>query len=42
MAILNMEEVPPKEPIFATKEFIERARNEFIEFIEKLHVEKDG
>ncbi|HKI06937.1 MAG TPA: HEPN domain-containing protein [Nitrososphaeraceae archaeon] len=39
MGMLNMEEVPPKEPIFATIEFIEKARNEFKEFIEKLHAE---
>lgn len=37
MEVLNMEEVPPKEPIFANKEFIEKARDEFIDFIEKLH-----
>jgi hypothetical protein len=39
MGMLNMEEVPPKEPIFATKELIEKVRDEFIEFIEKLHAE---
>jgi hypothetical protein len=37
MDMLNMEEVPPKEPIFANKEFIEKARDEFVDFIEKLH-----
>jgi hypothetical protein len=37
MGMLNMEEVPPKEPIFANKEFFEKARDGFVNFIEKLH-----
>lgn len=37
MTMLNFDKVPPEEPIFAKKEFIEQARDDFIEFVEKLH-----
>lgn len=37
MTVLNADNVPPEQPTFATKEFIESARDDFIEFIEKLH-----
>ena len=37
MTILNWDRVPPEEPIFAKKEFIEQARDAFVEFVEKLH-----
>lgn len=37
MTVLNADNIPQEESIFATKEFIESARNDFIEFIEKLH-----
>lgn len=37
MTILNWDSVPPEEPIFAKKEFIEQARDAFVEFVERLH-----
>lgn len=37
MMMLNWDRVPPEEPIFATKEFIEQARDAFVEFVGKLH-----
>ena len=39
MSTLNSEELPYKDPIFATKGFIETARNNFIDFVEKLHLQ---
>lgn len=37
MTILNFDRVPPEEPIFAKKEFVEQARDDFVEFVERLH-----
>ncbi len=37
MAVLNINDVPPAEPLFSNKEFIEMAKNDFVEFVEKLH-----
>ncbi len=37
MTMLNFDKVPPDEPIFAKKEFIEQVRDDFIEFGNKLH-----
>jgi len=42
MTVLNFDKVPPEEPIFANKEFIEQARDDFIEFMEKLHRETEA
>jgi hypothetical protein len=39
MSTLNSEELPEKDPIFAMKELIETARNNFIDFVEKLHLQ---
>jgi hypothetical protein len=37
MSILNHEDLPREPPIFAMQNFIEAARNDFVEFVEKLH-----
>ncbi|NMG83273.1 MAG: hypothetical protein GIS02_03585 [Methanosarcinales archaeon] len=42
MTVLNFDKVPPEEPIFANKEFIEQVRDDFIEFMEKLHRETEA
>lgn len=42
MTVLNFDKVPPEEPIFANMEFIEQARDDFIEFMEKLHRETEA
>ena len=42
MTVLNFDRVPPEEPIFANMVFIEQARDDFIEFMEKLHRETEA
>lgn len=42
MTVLNFDRVPPEEPAFANKEFIEQTRDNFIEFMEKLHRETEA
>ncbi|CAD6493977.1 MAG: hypothetical protein CHKLHMKO_00595 [Candidatus Argoarchaeum ethanivorans] len=42
MTVLNFDKVPPEVPIFVNKEFIEQARDDFIEFMEKLHRETEA
>lgn len=42
MTMLNFDRVPPEKPIFINMAFIEQARNDFIEFIEKLHKKTKG
>ena len=41
MTVLNFDRVPPEEPIFANMEFIQQARDDFIEFMETLHRETE-
>ncbi len=41
MTMLNFDRVPPGEPIFTSMEFIQQARDDFIEFMEKLHRETE-
>lgn len=38
VTILNYDEIPDKAPIFSNKQFLEDAKNIFVEFIKKLHV----
>lgn len=42
MTVLNFDRVPPEEPVFANKEFIEQTRDNFIEFMERLHQETEA
>jgi len=42
MTVLNFDRVPPEEPIFANMVFIEQTRDDFIEFMEKLHRETEA
>ena len=37
MTILNFDRCPKENPIFANKELLEKIRDDFIEFVDKLH-----
>ena len=39
MTVLNSENVPPEEPVFANFALAEQAKKDFVEFIEKLHAQ---